>query len=124
MFDYDYLESLTSRAGDNPVYHMAPDLVLWVSVELEKRRASLAIEKAQDVTVYLTMRTFRKYPVFVIGLPQEQGVLVLEAWYFHMAPPSELKQGIQLVLDRVVLKQLFPKQSTAVQPKQTESEST
>lgn len=109
MFEYDYLEAQTTRAGDNRLYTMARDLEHWISRELEKRRAELTAEHGPEVRIYLTMRSFRNWPVFTLGRPEEDEKKVLEAWYFHMAPPSsEDAAGLQLLLDRVSLRQLFP----------------
>lgn len=109
MFEYDYLEAQTTRAGENRLYTMARDLEHWIIRELEKRRTELMTEHGPDVQIYLTMRSFRKWPVFTFGRPQEDEKKVIEAWYFHMAPPSsEGAVGLQLLLDRVTLRQLFP----------------
>ncbi|MEZ0371440.1 MAG: hypothetical protein ACAI44_20275 [Candidatus Sericytochromatia bacterium] len=111
MLDYEYLEPQTTRAGDNPAYHLAGDLQRWIGKELEKRRAALQPAHEQEVLIRLTMRTFRKYPVFVLGLRNPEGVMVLEAWYFHMVKPEGVSGGLQLTLDRVSLRQLFPETS-------------
>lgn len=113
MFDYEYLESQTQshmRLSENSAYELHPDIRFWISAELEKRRQRLTESESNEVTVYLTTRTFRKSPVFVFATPTEAGKHVLEAWYFHFVENDEQDGALQLVLDRVALKMLFPEQ--------------
>ena len=108
MFNYDYLEPLQTRAGENPAYRMSADLRFWINKELEKRLVKLKEKTDQSPAIYLTMRTFRKHPVFVIGTAQDVGIKILEAWYFHfISNPDAPQKTLHIALDRVVLKSLF-----------------
>lgn len=121
MFSYDYIEPLQTRMGENPAYRLAEDLIYWINKELEKRREQLEIKESIPIAIYLTMRKFRKNPVFVLGSQQEDGVKILEAWHFRMTPnPNEGQLGLQLVLDRVALKALFPEYMTPVKKEPTD----
>lgn len=120
MFEYEYLEAQTTRSGENGVYRLAHDLETWISRELEKRRVALEGEFGQNVRIYLTMRSYKRWPVFVMGQPQEDGKKILEAWYFHMIPATaEQRGGLQLILDKLSLRLLFPenKPEPRLQPK-------
>lgn len=110
MFDYEYLEPFSERGGENPAYRLAPDLAAWIRAELAKRRDLLSHEREEEVSVLLTMRQYRKSPVFLLGLQQaDESVDVIEGWYFHMIPPPPEQAGtVQLALDRVKLDLLFP----------------
>ena len=122
MFDYEYLESLTSRGGENGLYRMAADLELWIRQEIEKRREKLETDLGHPVRIYLTMRSYKRWPVFIMGQPEEEGgKKVIEAWYFHMGPPPGAG-GVQLLIDRLSLRLLFPEQKPErPQPPQPQS---
>jgi hypothetical protein len=123
MLDYEYIET-QGRLGENPLYLMNADLQAWISNELEKRRVHLQETRKDSVAIYLTIRSFRNCPVFVLASPTEEGKSVLEAWSFRMIPPPEdPDRGIQLSLDRVILKQLYPEQfpSENTKPPATQS---
>lgn len=108
MFSYDYIEPLQTRSGDNPAYRMSTDLKFWINKELDKRLVQLKDKTEKPPAVYLTMRTFRKHPVFIIGTLQETGIKILEAWYFHFINnPAEPQKTLHIALDRVALKSLF-----------------
>lgn len=108
MFNYEYIEPLQTRSGDNPAYRMSVDLRFWVNKELEKRLAHLKEKTENTPVIYLTMRTFRKHPVFIIGTAQDTGIKILEAWYFHfITNPDAPQKTLHIALDRVVLKSLF-----------------
>jgi hypothetical protein len=108
VFNYDYIEPLQTRSGDNPVYQMSVDLRYWINKELEKRLVKLKEKTEQSPCIYLTMRTFRKHPVFIIGTTQNTGIKILEAWYFHfITNPDAPRKNLYIALDRVVLKSLF-----------------
>lgn len=108
MFSYDYIEPLQTRPGDNPAYRMSTDLKFWINKELEKRLVQLKEKVETPPAIYLTMRTFRKHPVFIIGTPQDNGIKILEAWYFHFIHnPAEPQKTLHIALDRVALKSLF-----------------
>lgn len=110
-FRYPYLESeVTAGLSEgNPIYQIPPQLADWVESELEKRALELrAQEGHQDVKVYLTLRNFKKYPVFLMAYPTEDKKTVLEGWHFRIIPSEEHpERAMNLVLDRVPLKRLF-----------------
>lgn len=108
MFEYDYIETDAALGGGNRLYQLAPDLVHWATVELEKRRFELTSEMGGMIRICLTQRSFRNWPVFLFCRMQEESCKVLEAWYFHMTPPADDKvSALQLVLDRVSLRLFF-----------------
>lgn len=111
LFAYTYLESEVNSGlqPKNPHYLMSPQLVGWIESELEKRVLEVRAEEGHDeVKVYLTLRSFKNSPVFLLAYPTEDKKTVLEAWYFRMIASEEHpQQGLNLVLDRVPLKRLF-----------------
>ncbi|MGV3526970.1 MAG: hypothetical protein ACO1RX_22330 [Candidatus Sericytochromatia bacterium] len=108
MFDYEYVESLTQRSGENPLYRMAPEFEAWVRLEMEKRRQTLASHfPDQELLILLTSASFRRQPVFLIGIREEDQTRVLEGWYFRLLPAPENPGAAQIVLDRVNVQKLF-----------------
>lgn len=110
MLDYPYLEAAESRFQTNPAYRLAPQLEVWIRGELEKRREFLQKEHPEhQLQVFLTLRTFKRFPVFVVGYMDQEGYpTLLECSYFHMVPPPDDKPvGVQLVLDRIPVKRVF-----------------
>lgn len=108
MFDYEYVESLTQRKGDNPLYRMAPEFESWVRQEMEKRRQTLLPHfPDKELLILLTTALFRGQPVFLIGVREEGQTRVLEGWYFRLLPAPDHPGAAQIVLDRVNVQKLF-----------------
>lgn len=70
-------------------------------------------DASKTVEVYLTERSFRKHPVFVLGYQQEAQHYLLECCYFHIVEPEGNAQGMELVLDQIPLKRVFEEKSKA-----------
>jgi len=108
MEQLTYLEPLSERGGNNPAYRLPLDVEGWILAELQKRRILLENQHPElKLQIFLTMRTFKQRPLFIFGHLQEEEVNLLEAWCFRMIPPEQDHPGIQLVLDRAPLKQIF-----------------
>ena len=108
--DFDYLESWQQRAGaENRAYSMSPELLKWIETELLLRLEVVRLAHPdKPVEVFLTLRTFKKQPLFVLGYREDESTSLLEAWCFRMVPPAEQGHpGVQLVLDRAPLKEIF-----------------
>lgn len=108
--DFDYLESWQQRAGaENPLYDMSPDLLRWIQTELLLRLEVVRLSHPdKNVAVFLTLRQFKKQPLFVLGYREEEQTFLLECWCFRMVSPGEPGHpGLQLVLDRAPLKEIF-----------------
>lgn len=119
-FRYPYIESeVQSGLRDpNPIYKMSPQLTGWIESELEKRIIELRTQEGHtEIRAYLTLRTFKQCPVFLMAYPSEDKKTVVEAWHFRMVKNEESPEGLHLVLDRAPLKHLFKDLSSdATQP--------
>lgn len=108
--EFEYLESWHQRAGaENRAYQIAPDLLHWIQTELALRLEVVRLNYPEKpIEVFLTLRTFKQRPLFVLGYREEEHTHLLEAWCFRMIAPGEQGHpGIQLVLDRAPVKDIF-----------------
>ena len=108
MFDYPYLEAPALRESQHSHYQMPPDLAHWVQIQLEMRLQKIQADMPdQTIAVYMTERSFRNHPVFVLAYQQEAQFYLLECYYFHIVPPENQSNGMELVLDRIPLERVF-----------------
>lgn len=119
MFDYPGLE--IHEVGVYNHYQMARETQAWIQHELQQRLESLKEDTDKELEIYLTSRSYRKQPIFVIGYRNEGGTAIVEAWYFRMMKNPENVYTLQFALDRVPLEKAFG-QSNAPPPEEEEAE--
>lgn len=102
-----YLESQEVREGTNPAYQLQPQMDAWIMKNLEERYQKLVEEQPEkDIQLFLTMRTYKKMPIFAFGYIEDENSMIIEAWYFRMKP-SEDKKSLEWALDRAPVKEIF-----------------
>ena len=109
-FSYPYIESdvASGLKEGSRIYEMSPQLAAWIESELEKRILELkSLEGHSQIRVYLTLREFKRCPVFLMAYPANEKKTVIEAWHFRMIKNEEGPEGLHLVRGRVPLKRLF-----------------
>lgn len=105
--ELEYLEAVENREGDNPAYRLQPQIKAWILENLELRRQKLQEDLSEhSIQIFLTLRTYKKMPLFALGYRDEANKYLLEAWYFRMLP-SEDKQSLQWTLDRAPVQEIF-----------------